>query len=386
MAEFKIPAFLQGTSADDWTKLMFDNTPADLDKSEGSHYWNKIRPTALVAAYICEYHLPEVIKIFNPDWSYGTYLDEIAKTRGIVRRAATAATGRLTINGTPGAIIPMGSTFATASVNDEPSVSYRTISDAKIPETGSVTVDIECAQTGVIGNTSANTIILVGSKLTGVTAVTNTEEISGGTEDETDDSLRSRISEYDKSQGESFVGCVADYKRWAESVPGVGKATVIPAQDDSGLVTIIVTDANGAPGTTEICTDVYNYIMRPDSPLERLAEINAKLSVVPPATIEIAIRATIELESESTIDAVRSAFAKKLSVEYLQEAMSDGEIKYSRIWAILSSVDGVNDLSNLGIGINNGGSVTYGTSNIAIGNTQLPTVSEENLSLTSGTV
>lgn len=386
MAEFKIPEFLQGTSADDWTKLMFDNTPADLDKSEGSHYWNKIRPTALVAAYICEYHLPEVIKIFNPEWSYGTYLDEIAKTRGIVRRSATAATGQLTINGIVGAIIPMGSTFSTVSVNDEPSVSYRTIADKKIPETGIATVDIECTQTGVIGNTSANTIILVGSKLTGVTAVTNADEISGGTEEETDDSLRSRIADYDKSQGESFVGSPADYKRWAESVPGVGNATVIPAQDDSGLITIIISDANGDPGTEEICSDVYNYIMRPDNPMERRAEINAKLSVIPPRSIEIAIRATIELESESTIEAVRAAFAKKLAVEYLPEAMADGEVKYSRIWAILSSVDGVNDLSNLGVGINNGGSVTYGTSNISIDNTQLPTVSEDNISLTSGNV
>ena len=386
MAEFEIPAFLQGVSADDWTRFMFDNTPADLDKSEGGHYWNKIRPTALVAAFICEYHLPEVIKIFNPEWSYGTYLDEIAKTRGITRRAATAATGSLTIAGTAGATIPMGSIFATVSINDEPSVSYRTLADARIPDSGSVTVDIECTQTGIIGNTSANTIILAGSRLTGITAVNNDEDVSGGTEEELDESLKARIAEYDRTQGESYVGSSADYKRWAESVPGVGKATVIPAQDDSGLITIIVTDANGEAGTADICEDVYNHIMRPDAPLERLAEINAKLSVVPPTTIEIAIRATVELESEANLDAVRSAFAKKLATEYLPEAMSDGEVKYSRIWAILSSVDGVNDLSNLGVGINKGGSVTYGTSNIAISNIQLPTVSEENISLTSGTV
>ena len=386
MAEYETPSFLKGTSADDWLKFMFDNTPADLDKSAGGHFWNKTRPTALVAAFLCEYHFPEIIKIFNPEWSYGTYLDEIAKTRGIVRRAATAATGSLTINGTSGATIPQGSTFSTPSVNDEPSVSYRTLADAEIPANGEIAIEVECTQTGTVGNTSANTVVLVSSRLTGITAVTNPEAISGGTEEEPDESLRSRVAEYDKSQGESFVGSPADYKRWAESVPGVGEATVIPAQDDSGLITIIITDANGDPGTDDLCTDVYNYIMRPDSPAERRAEVNARLSVVPPATMDIAIRATIELESEATIESVKSAFLKKLTTEYLPEAMDAGEVKYSRIWSVLSTVEGVNDFTNLEIGVNTGGSISYGTSNISITNTQLPSVTEDDLVLTSGTV
>ena len=386
MAEYETPSFLQGTSADDWMKFIIDNTPADLDKSAGGHFWNKTRPTALVAAFLCEYHFPEIIKIFNPEWSYGTYLDEIAKTRGIVRRAATAATGSLTIAGSVGATIPQGSTFATASINDEPSVSYRTLADAEIPAEGSITIDVECTQTGTVGNTSVNTVILVSSRLTGITAVTNPEAISGGTEEEADESLRERIADYDKSQGESFVGSPADYKRWAESVPGVGEATVISAQDDSGLITIIVTDANGDPATEDLCTDVYNYIMRPDSPAERLAEINAKLSITPPLTMAIAIRATIELENEATIESVKSAFLKKLTTEYLPEAMDDGEVKYSRIWSVLSTVEGVNDFTGLEIGINSSGSITYGTANISITNTQLPSVSEADLVLTSGTV
>lgn len=386
MAEYETPSFLKGTSADDWLKFMFDNTPADLDKSAGGHFWNKTRPTALVAAFLCEYHFPEIIKIFNPEWSYGTYLDEIAKTRGIVRRAATAATGSLTINGTAGATIPQGSAFSTPSVNDEPSVSYRTLADAEIPANGEITIEVECTQPGTVGNTSANTVVLVSSRLTGITAVTNPEAISGGTEEEPDESLRSRVAEYDKSQGESFVGSPADYKRWAESVPGVGEATVIPAQDDSGLITIIITDANGDPGTDDLCTDVYNYIMRPDSPAERRAEVNARISVVPPATMDIAIRATIELESEATIESVKSAFLKKLTTEYLPEAMDAGEVKYSRIWSVLSTVEGVNDFTNLEIGVNTGGSISYGTSNISITNTQLPSVTEDGLVLTSGTV
>ena len=386
MADYKTPEFLQGTSADEWLKFMFDNTPADLDKSAGGHFWNKTRPTALVAAFLCEYHLPEVIKIFNPAWSYGTYLDELARTRGITRRAATAATGALTITGNVGATIPLGSIFATPSVNDEPSVSYRTLAAAEIPASGSVTVDIECTQTGTVGNTSANTIILVGSRLTGITAVSNSDIVSGGTEEETDESLRERIADYDKSQGESFIGCVADYKRWATNVSGVGEVTVIPAQDESGLVTIILTDANGDPATPDLCTDVFNYIMCPDNPAERRAPINALLSVVPPETLEIAVSATVELEAGYTLTAIRDNFLEKLAA-YLPQAMDEGEIKYTRIAAALAATEGADDFTELLIGINDGtGEITLGTSNIRISNTQLPNVSASNLILNGGTV
>lgn len=385
MADFVTPSFLQNCSADDWTKKMFDTLPAKLEKAQGGHTWNVTRPTALALAEMCEFILPEVIKVFCPDWSYGEFADKHADARGMTRRAATPATGKLTITGAAGATIPAGSIFSTAAINDEPSTDYKTLEDAEIPASGSITVDIECTQTGTRGNAAENTIILVGSRLTGITGVTNPEAVSGGTEEEDDESLIKRIAAYDKSQGESYVGSVADYKRWAESVPGVGEATVISAQDDSGLVTIIISDANGAAATESLCEDVYNYIMRPDSPGNRLAPPNANLAITPPATIDVAIQATIELDDAYTIEAVRENFAAKLAT-YLPKAMDDGEIKYSQIWTVLGTVEGVNDFADLKIGINKGGSVAYGTSNITISKAQLPSVSEDDIHLTSGTV
>lgn len=385
MAEFEIPPFLQNCSEDDFTAMMNEILPTKLDKSEGSHTWNFTRPTALVAAFLCEYVLPEVIKLINPETSYGSFLDDQAKTRGIRRRGATAATGQITITGTANTVIPSGSVFSTASINSEPSVDYRTISKVEIPSSGSIIADIICTQTGIIGNTAPGTIVLVGSRLSGITAVTNNAVVSGGTEEETDESLQARIAEYDKSQGESYVGSVADYKRWAESVPGVGEATIIPAQDTSGLVTIILSDANGAAATDELCEAVYDYIMQPDNPAARLANVNATLSVTAPQTIAIAIKATIELETDATIESVKTAFLKQLTA-YLPEAMDDGEVKYSRIWSALSATEGVNDFKDLQIGTSSSGTITYGTSNITITNSQLPSVSSDNLTLTSGTV
>ena len=385
MAEFTTPDFLDHHSPEEVFERMKTILPKDIDLSEGGHAWNMTMPTALVVSELAEFILPEVIQLIFPAYSYGAFLDSHAKDRGITRRAAGAATGEITITGEANMVIPAGSLFSTAAVNGEPSVDYRTTEVATIPESGSVSVAIECTQPGIIGNTQAGTIILVSSRLSGITSVTNEAAVSGGTEEEDDEALIERISEYDRSHGESYVGSVADYKRWALSVSGVGNATVLSAQDTSGLVTIIVTDANGDPATQQICESVYNYIMRPDAPEERLAPVNAFLSVVPPSTIAIGIKATVELEEDATIEAVRAAFLANLAL-YLPEALEDKEVKYSRVWAILSATEGVNDFSGLQIGEKTDGVVTYGTSNIAITTSELPTVATDDLNLTAGTV
>lgn len=385
MSDFQMPDFLKNKSVDDIHAMMKQILPEDIDVSEGSHEWNFTRPTALVVSMTHQYILPQVIKAVFPSWSYGEYLDQHAKDRALKRRSATAATGEITITGTVGSSIPQGSMFSTASINNSPSVDYLTIEDAKIPEGGSVTVKVVCNKTGIVGNTQANTIIFVSSKLTGITGVTNAKEITGGTEIESDESLIARIEEYDATQGQSFVGNPNDYKRWATSVDGVGNALIITPEDDSGMVTIILTDANGAPANEMLRQAVYNYIMRPDDPGQRLAPVGAKLTVSAPSTMSIGIKATIELKDQYNLESVKEAFLVNLS-QYLPIAMEEKEIKYTRISSILSNTDGVNDFKELQIGEKSGGSVTYGAANIPIETTELATITDDDLILTSGTV
>lgn len=385
MAEFETPIFLQNHSPEEVHALMKRVLPADIDMSAGGHAYNLTIATALVIAEVCEFVLPEVINLIFPETSYGSFVDGHAKGKGMSRRPANAASGEITITGNVGAVIPAGSVFSTASINDQPSVDYKTLEAVTIPASGSVTVAIACTQAGIIGNTMENTIILVSSRLTGVTGVTNEKELTGGTEEESDASLIARIAEYNISQGDSYVGSISDYKRWAMSVPGVGNATVISAQDTSGTVTIILSDANGDPATEQLCTSVYNYIMKPDAPNERLAPVNAVLKVEPPATMKISIVATVKLADEATLESVKTAYMAQLAA-YLPEALGDGEIKYSRIWGALSATSGVSDHTGLQIGLKVGETVTYGTSNIEITTTQLPIIDADDLILTSGTV
>lgn len=386
MADFETPSFLQNHSAEQVFETMQSVLPSDIDLSQGGHAYNMTMPTALVISQLCEFVLPQVIQLIFPEFSYGEFLDYHAQTRGLTRRAATAATGDITITGTVGTEIPAGTVFSTASVNGYPSVDYSTTEDVTIPQGGSVTATVVCTQTGIIGNTSVNTVIISAGNITGINSVTNPEDITGGTAEESDADLIVRIMEYDQSQGTSFVGNVADYIRWAKSVEGVGNVGVTPAQDDSGLVTIVLTDTNGDPANETLCEEVYNYIMSPDNPEARLAPINALLLVEPPETIDIQAKATIELTAGATIETVTAAFITQVSA-YLPTAIQDAEVKYTKLAAILSAVEGVNDFSGFQIGVKpETGSTTYGTSNITITSTQLPVITAQDITFTTGTV
>lgn len=377
MSEFIIPSFLKNRSVDEVHKKIIESIPDDIDMSEGSFPWDFTRPTASAVSMMCEFIIPEALKVAFPQYAYDSYLDYHANARGINRNAATVASGYITVTGTAGTFIETGSLFSTASTDGEPSVDYETTVEATIPDSGTINIPVQCTMAGVQGNTQAGTVIFVGSKINGISFVTNSDPITGGTEKETDDHLRERIAEYDKSQSDSYVGNDADYKRWAKSVNGVGEAIVIPAQDDTGLVKIIITDASGNPGNEALCQAVYNYIMSPDDRMKRLAPVNALLSVIPPETENISISAVVELSDGATIESVKTNYLAAIK-GYLPKAMDDGEIKLSTISALLTSVQGINDYKEVKI---NGG-----TLNIPLTSSQLPTVTEDGITLTIGVV
>ncbi|MCI8414913.1 MAG: baseplate J/gp47 family protein [Ruminiclostridium sp.] len=368
-----LPEFLQNRTVDIIHREMLAQLPADLDCSEGNHVYNLTRPAAIELAQLCEFILPDVLNLIFPRSAFGEWLDYHAQMRGLTRRPATQATGMLTITGAAGTVIPAGSQFSTAAVDDVPSVFYETTAAAVIPEGGTVEVPTRCVEAGTVGNTKANTIILKAAKISGITVVTNPEAVSGGTLEEDDESLRIRIMELDAAKSVSFVGSVADYKRWSKEVPGVGEVTVIPAQDDSGLVTVVITDSNGAPANEALCDAVYDHIMSPGNPELRFTPPNARLLVTPPETIALSISATVTIAQDSSLDAVLDGFLAQAQT-YLATARADGEIRYTQIGKILAGTRGVYDYTGLAL---NGDA-----ENIDITKTQLPQISRESVTLT----
>lgn len=378
MADFVTPSFLENQSVDEIYERMSDRLPEDFDKSEGSHPWNLLRPHAYEKAQMAEFILPEAIKLIFPMFceNYADTMDHHAQTRGLVRKAAVHASGALEITGKSGTEIPSATQFSTLSVNGEASVAFETTEDAIIDSSGVVTVNVRALVAGPVGNVAAGTIIAKLNNINGITC-TNPEAITGGTEQESTYELQQRILERDRSNDESFGGSEADFKRWALSVNGTGEAIVIHPKDDTTPITIVLIDANGDPANEELCQRVYDYIMRPDAPIERLSPINSPIVVVPPTTVNLTVSATIELVEGNTIEQVKKSFLEAVKL-YLAEAADVGEIRYTKIGAIISSMPMVSDYSNLLI---NGAQ-----NNIAIANTEIAICDTNSVIFTSGTV
>lgn len=377
--EFKIPDFILEQNVDAVHERMQAIMPDDIDVSLGSPVYDQQRSVALEIARFSEYILVETIKQAFPQYANDEFLNYHAGGNGLVRKAATAATGTVTVTGKAGTEIPEGFIFSTASATDVPSVDFKTIAAAIIPESGTIDIPVECTEPGTNGNVGIDTIILRSSSMSNtITGVTNAAPTTGGTDEEDDEALRERVVFVEQTKGISFVGSKSDYKRWAEEVDGVGEAIVISAQDDSGTVTIILIDAEGSPASETLCTAVYDYIMGvSEEDINRKANLNATLVVIPPTIVTFTIAATVERDVLIPLEDIKKEYIKVLN-EYLITAPEDGEVKYSKVYSLLSKLEGVNDFSSV--------TLNGSTANVAIEKHQLAIVTDASVTLSDGVV
>lgn len=346
---FVLPSWLQDQDADTIHQRMMERLPADIDKTEGGFPYDFTRPTALEKAELLEFFLPETLKIMFPQWAYGEWLDLHATGLGLTRRPPNRATGTVTVEGVPGTIIPAGFVFAVPAVGSSPAIEFYTQEEATIPDAGTANIPIAAVEAGASGNVAAASITIMASPITGITTITNEAKTSGGTAEENDDTLRERIAELEKTANTSFVGCDADYIRWAKEIAGVGTVLIDTQYEEEhpNWVRLVILDANGEPGNAQILEDVYNHIMRPDDRIQRLAPIGAVLFVEAPngTTIDYYIGG-LKLETDTDLDTVLAAFRQNLRTYYIT-AKEEGVVRYTRACAVLSDTAGVVDFDTL---------------------------------------
>lgn len=82
--------------------------------------------------------------------------------------------------------------------------------------------------------------------------------LSAGVDTEDDEHFRQRIRE--KLTGPAANGNIQHYKTWAESVPGVGRAKVIPLFAGENTVMVVLFDPDGRPVMQDVVDAVQEYI------------------------------------------------------------------------------------------------------------------------------
>lgn len=366
--EFSVPAFLESCDVDTIHERMLALLPPDIDRTEGGFLWDFTRPAALIASELLEFYIPETIKLFFPQWSHGMFLDALGAMARVYRKEANRAVVRVKIQGVAGTVIPGGTVVATPEKDGVASIEFETLASCVLGEDGSGEVDAMARIAGTEANVDAHTVTMMSTPIKGVESLDNPERATGGTAEEDDDSLRIRILEANRVMDDSYVGNNADYKRWAESVPGIGTAIIVPEWAGPETVKIVCMDSNGEAANQALLDAVYNFIMRPDSPLDRLAPPNVILTVAAPELKQISYAiGGLELEEGYEKDSVVESFKKGLQAYYASVA-EDGEVKYIRVHCVLTNTEGVDDFRTL--------TMNGGTQNIPIGADQYPHTAE----------
>jgi len=357
---------------------MMNNLPPEIDKSEAQLPWDFTRPAALEKAEFVEFNLNETVKAMFPHWAGGYWLDMHAQAQGLLRRPANRSFGYLLVVARQGTVIAQGFQFATVS-NLTPSIlfeafkgiTFDTDDDDVTSPPGVITqgqvikmLPVEAVDAGTVGNVPPDSIKLMVTPDTNVSYISNPDAITGGAPAESDDDLRERVLEAIR-YGISYAGRDADYIRWAKEVNGVGSVVVDPEWmgPGTGTVRIFIVDLNGAPANQLILDEVYDYIIKPANRLERLAPINAILTVSAPEPVEISIEADVLIDSGTDINEVTQRYKENLnkywlaastefSAQDIQSGIGNNTVRYVFIGAALADTAGVIDYDHVSLLVN----------------------------------
>lgn len=246
----------------------------------------------------------------------------------VPRKAATAATGPVTLTGTTGSIVPAGTRLA-AGDSQELEV------DAEVTlVVGAATAQVTALSAGQASNLAAGTALTLVSPVAGVNAQATVASggLVGGADVETDADLLARLKA--RIQKAPHGGAKHDYVSWALEVPGVTRAWCYPKEMGIGTVTVRFVrddDASIIPDAAEVAA-VQTYI-------EERYPVAGDLFVVAP--IPVGLDLTIHATPDTA--AVRAAVQAELEDLLRREAEPGATILLSHIREAISIAAGETD-------------------------------------------
>ena len=259
-----------------------------------------------------------------PDTAESEWLNRHTADWGIIRKAATPATGVATVTGVNGSIVPLDAILARRD-----GVEYKVTAATTIVG-GTAAVPIEAVIAGDAGNADAATQMSFAAPVGGVNAqAVAAAVITGGNEEEGDDALRSRLLL--RIQRPPHGGNANDYIAWALEVSGVTRAWVYPNELGLGTVTVRF-----------VMDDRVDIIpLAPD-----VAAVQAYVNVLRPVTAALTVIAPVPEPLDFVIScnpatlAVRTAIKEELTDLLRREAEPGGTILESHMREAISIAAG----------------------------------------------
>lgn len=239
-------------------------------------------------------------------YAAGQALEELGFKFNVYRLAAAPATTQVEytmVVGHPGQLIPAGNRVKS----EDGKVIFQTLSDTNVaPAVGSVILDVECLTPGTIGNGyTAGQINIILDPLPYVSSVANTDTTANGSDEESDEELRSRIQL--ASSAFSVAGPTDAYKFFAKSA-------------HPQIVDVNVESLN--PGEVQIYPLLDNGVI-PDQPIldkvdaivnaDKIRPLTDTVYVIAPTKIDFSI--DLELQIKKNYVSTEIVAAVKANLE-----------------------------------------------------------------------
>jgi len=329
----------------------------------------------------------EAYNAFNPKAASGVTLSNLVQLNGITRLAATRSRVELTLTGDSGTVIPEGSLISTSDTGDKLS----TDDSVTIDGAGSAIVQATALEFGPI-SMLADTITQIDTPLSGWDTVTNDDNATLGTNEESDADLRARRQRSVAINAQSIIDAI---RAGIENIDNVTQAVVL--ENDTN-----VEDSNGLPpksfqvvvsgGTNADVADVI-WLKKPagilafgDITVEIIDSqgIAHDISFSRPSSVTIYVEVTLTTFPEYPANG--DELIKQAIVDYsngnLVENRSFGlgdNVIYTRLYTPINSVAG-HEIDDLQISIS---SPADGVTNIPISITQIADFQIANITVIS---
>ncbi len=318
---------------------------ADLvDLTVGSVTRALLEAAASVALWL-QYLILQCMTMCRLATSNGPDVDSWVGDFGLVRLAGTASAGDVTLTcfayASQSATVPVGTlvrtsdgnlTFAVTAEAANPAWSAATSAYVRPAGSASITVPVQCTAPGQIGNVQAGTINLLGQSISGIDTVTNVLACTGGTDAESDASLRARFVPYINSRAEATLTAIGS------AIEGVqqGLSYAVTENVDTagaarpGFFVVVVDDGTGAPSASLLASV--------SGAVDAVRPVGTGFAVIGPTLIGVSIDMTLVVAAGANGAAIRSAAADAITA-YVDALPVGTALAFSRLAGLAYAID-----------------------------------------------
>lgn len=259
-------------------------------------------------AHLVLQYIANLAKQLLPDTADGDWLrNRHAKIWLGGWKQATYASGLVLLSGTAGITVLAGTQLS--GLSSGVTVLYATTSDIVIGS-GPTEAPVKALTAGAQGNCAEDSSLSVTSAQPGLNGTAKVVSITGGTDEEETEDLRTRVLE--RIRLPPMGGDADDYVAWTKSVPGVTRAWCSPGEMGVGTVTVrfMMDDLRASTGGFPNADDLYAVKVY----LDMVRPVATKdLFVVSPVAYPISFRlSNIGGDSSASRAALEKAVASML--------------------------------------------------------------------------